>query len=469
MPKRTRRVPFGRLVRLTLVLAVPAFGALIVLVGVNALKVGPALLAAAAVVIALGWLLRHALGDLAAVTDYLRAWPDGPDDIPELRFSYAARELALAAKALRRRMTRHIKTVEAAAESQGKVMDNLPDPLLMVNDHGQVVRSNPAARALFARKLEGGSLSAVIRDPSLLDAVEAALEGGSRQALHYSITGTVDRHFQVTVEPLPEMPDGTQVMILLHDITALVRAEQMRADFVANASHEIRTPLSSILGFIETLRGPARDDEEARDKFLGIMHQQAVRMKRLIEDLLSLSRIELNEHTPPTERVDVVEVVQSVTEALQIQAEEKRMPLVIEAPADVAEAIGEADELAQVMQNLLSNAIKYGRAETPVTVRIGWVERGPASMPHATRTHCLAIAVIDQGEGIPKEHLPRLTERFYRVDTARSRELGGTGLGLAIVKHIVNRHRGALTVDSQVGRGSTFTVYLPAASKKERV
>jgi two-component system phosphate regulon sensor histidine kinase PhoR len=235
----------------------------------------------------------------------------------------------------------------------------------------------------------------------------------------------------------------------------------MRADFVANASHELRTPLASVVGFIETLQGPARDDAKARDEFLEIMLKQGNRMTRLIEDLLSLSRIELREHTRPTEAIDIEQVLRNTAELLDRQAKERGSAIVI-TPATVPPVVGDSNELGQVFHNLLSNALKYGGERGKVEVSVGVSQDRPPAMPG--RGPCVKIAVTDHGEGIPREHLPRLTERFYRVDTARSRQLGGTGLGLAIVKHIINRHRGALTVDSEIGKGSTFTVYLPPAA-----
>jgi two-component system phosphate regulon sensor histidine kinase PhoR len=222
----------------------------------------------------------------------------------------------------------------------------------------------------------------------------------------------------------------------------------MRADFIANASHELRTPLSTLIGFLETLAGPAREDTEARARFLPIMLEQARRMARLVSDLLSLSRIELHEHTPPTGRVDLTAILHGVADALEIKAKNRGMAIRIEADR-LPPVLGDADELAQVFQNLIDNAVKYGSRNSEVRVMAGPAE-------------------VDRGEGIPREHLPRLTERFYRVDSARSRELGGTGLGLAIVKHIVNRHRGHLEIESAPGEGSRFTVYLRTAADQSQ-
>jgi two-component system, OmpR family, phosphate regulon sensor histidine kinase PhoR len=248
-------------------------------------------------------------------------------------------------------------------------------------------------------------------------------------------------------------------MLSLHDITELKRAEQMRADFIANASHELRTPLATLTGFIETLRGPARDDSEARERFLAIMSGQAARMARLVEDLLSLSRIEMNEHVPPQGRVALPPVLDHLAQTLELRAGERHMRLRIALPSGLPDVQGDRDELAQLFQNLFDNAIKYGRIGSEITVTGETVMR-PSSNSELPGSAYVSVAVRDRGEGIAREHLPRLTERFYRVDTARSREMGGTGLGLAIVKHIASRHRGFIEIDSTQGVGSTFTVFL---------
>lgn len=465
---KSRRIPFRRLAGLTAIFSAPSAAVIMGLVVLGHLEITDAIAAMLIIGVATALLFRPLTGDWSAVAAYLRprpdrSEPDGPP--PELRFSDAAREVAVAAQGLRQRTRQRVIRAEALAQSRARLLDSLPEPLLMVDAEGIIVGTNASARTLFGREIDDRPLTTVLRDPAALEAVDGAQATGRHHDFQLTLTGPVERSFEGMVEPFgdAEDPEGARLIVLLHDITALVRAEQMRADFVANASHELRTPLTSVLGFIETLRGPARDDPDAQERFLGIMYQQASRMKRLIEDLLSLSRIELREHTPPTETVDLREIIESVAEGLQIQTRDKEMRLVLDLPDDDLRVTADSDEIAQVFQNLMSNAIKYGHQGTDVTVTVVETARGPASMPHATRHDCIAIHVRDQGDGIAKEHLPRLTERFYRVDTARSRQLGGTGLGLAIVKHIINRHRGALTIDSAVGQGSLFSVFLPAA------
>jgi two-component system phosphate regulon sensor histidine kinase PhoR len=239
-----------------------------------------------------------------------------------------------------------------------------------------------------------------------------------------------------------------------NDLTPLRRVEEMRADFIANASHELRTPLAALLGFIETLQGPARNDTAAREKFLAIMQQQASRMARLIDDLLSLSRIELNAHLPPSTPVDLASLVRQVTDGLQTLARDRQVEIRLMLPPEPLTVLGDRDELIRGLENLVENALKYGAAGKRVDITLSRAQTRTGA-PEAR------IAVRDFGPGIAPEHLPRLTERFYRVDVADSRSQGGTGLGLALVKHILNRHGGRVSVESTLGQGATFTMHLP--------
>ena len=347
----------------------------------------------------------------------------------------------------------------AAAEA---VIAAIPDPLLLIDARRRIVRANQAAAALIGRRAEPGDLAGALRNPVLLSAVDSLLRGEAAgpsnpgRSIEFNLSGTTDRVLRAHLARIdgPAL-DGAVALLILDDITALERTEQMRADFIANAGHELKTPLAALIGFIETLLGPARDDAAARERFLAIMHEQARRMARLVDDLLSLSRIELNEHVAPTGRVALAPVVEEVARGLELRAAERGIRIVPMLPPDLPEVQGDRDEMVQVFQNLLDNAVKYARPHSEITVT-GSLGRG--GEPSQVR-----VAVADQGEGIAGEHIPRLTERFYRVDTARSRELGGTGLGLAIVKHLVNRHRGRLEITSRLGQGSTFTVCLRAA------
>lgn len=347
----------------------------------------------------------------------------------------------------------------------GRMFDSLPDPLFMVSASRRVVRLNRAGRALFGEAKLGQDVSHLVRSPALEEAVDRALAGEQPDSVDITVTADqVERLFAVEVAAMPLAGnDGPVVMAMFHDITELRRTEQMRVDFVANASHEIRSPLATLIGCVETLQGPARDDEDARERFLAMMDDQGRRMARLVDDLLSLSRIELREHAQPTGTVDIGVLLERLRSSLTFQAEEKGMTIALEIAENLRPVRGEGGELEQALYNLLSNAIKYGRRDSEVAVAAGYTEQPPDNL-RLVHGPLVWVSVTDHGEGIEARHIPRLTERFYRVDTARSREMGGTGLGLAIVKHVLSRHRGALQIASKVGEGSTFTVWLPVVT-----
>jgi two-component system phosphate regulon sensor histidine kinase PhoR len=272
-------------------------------------------------------------------------------------------------------------------------------------------------------------------------------------------------------------------MLVFHDQTARISTERMRADFLANASHELRTPLASLTLLIETISGPARDNAADRDRFLGMMQVQADRMRRLIDDLLSLSRIELDEHVPPSDRADLVDVAREVIDAIGAVAAERKIRLVLDAPKQPVRIVGERFQLTQVIQNLVDNAIKYSPEGGEVRIEIAasgdredvmasagrrWDEAGRIALltPAAAANRSYAyVRVEDAGPGVPRLYLPRLGERFFRVEREQGQERGGTGLGLAIVKHIINRHRGGLLVESQPGRGTAFAAYVESAGE----
>ena len=360
-----------------------------------------------------------------------------------------------------------IKNGTKLSRLDAAVLDSIPEPVVVIDHQRDVVAANLSAENDIGVTYPGRALALSLRHPAALEAVDQVLAGDPARTVEVMFPAPSPRTFDLIVAPVPgdalsaNSSTKTGAVLVFHDITAEKMAEQMRADFVANVSHELRSPLSALVGFIETLQGPAQGDKQAREKFFGIMAVEAGRMKRLIEDLLSLSAIEVEEHVAPRDRVRVVELIEGVVESLANGAAAKDMKVIIDAAPDVAKVLGDSDLLAQVIRNLVENAIFYGRAGTEVTVTVRPIERMAE-----TGGAGVAVTVRDLGEGIAREHLPRLTERFYRADTARSRQLGGTGLGLAIVKHIVNRHRGRLTIDSELGKGSTFTISLPAAGPK---
>jgi len=341
-----------------------------------------------------------------------------------------------------------------------EILEGLAEPVLIVDARRQILAVNDALRAIYPGQLVGRNIALSIRHPDILDALEEVLSTASGRVAEVTLAGAVTTTYRVRVAPLSlsEDPDGPKALIAFHDLTAARQAEHMRADFVANVSHELRSPLTSLLGFIETLRGPARDDQAARERFLEVMDGEAKRMARLIDELLSLSRVEAEEHLPPEGRVDITNLLYEIGNNLDMRAKERDMKIELECDPGLPPALGERDELTLVFRNLIENALNYGRAGTSVTVKASAIERVPSSGVPG-----ISVSVRDRGEGIAAEHIPRLTERFYRVDKGRSRSMGGSGLGLAIVKHIANRHRGRLTIESRLGEGSVFTVMLPAA------
>ncbi|MWB77375.1 two-component sensor histidine kinase [Pseudooceanicola sp. 216_PA32_1] len=333
----------------------------------------------------------------------------------------------------------------------------LPLAAVIIGRNERIVAANRRATELLGHEIQGRHFITAIRQPAVLDAVEACFaDRQDRQARFLTNDGAQDTTFVVHCAFF-DTPIGTGVLVSFEDVTHVEQAGQMRRDFVANVSHELRTPLTALLGFIETLRGPARNDEAARDRFLGIMAAEAERMERLVKDLLSLSRVESEERMRPTARVDLSELTASVLNRLDPLASSAHVALRRDLPATPVVVPGDEDQLRQVLTNLIENAIKYGGAGGEVSVTLT-----RSDMTGALRGPGASIVVADKGPGIDLVHLPRLTERFYRVDSHRSREMGGTGLGLAIVKHIVNRHRGRLRIDSEPGEGSRFSVILPS-------
>jgi two-component system phosphate regulon sensor histidine kinase PhoR len=460
---RRARIAPGHLVVATLVAAAAPILVLTALVVVGALKPAPAVGAVSACVGAGFLVARWHLAKLVVLRDFAdRLLTTNEPPPPEARGGGPIHEVVSAIARLHRGQRDLLDEGRRLVAARDQVLDGVLDPLMLLDGEGRVVGVNQSARDLFGREARGRDLAHLVRDPEILDAVAAARTDSEPRTVHLTLPVPIERDFVVGVRPLARAaPDGTALILSFHDVTALRRAEQMRADFAANASHEIRTPLAALIGFIETLRGPAKQDHEAAERFLAIMQEQAQRMARLVDDLLSLARIEVNEHQAPTARVDLGQVVREVAASLELQAARRRMRINLDDDFDLPEVLGDPDELAQLVQNLIDNAIKYGRPGTPVSVRVARAARAPVGFPPGG---ALLLEVRDEGDGIGREHLPRLTERFYRVDPARSRSAGGTGLGLAIVKHIVARHRGHLAIDSEVGVGSTFSVLLPIAA-----
>ncbi len=417
-------------------------------------------LLAAVFVTAFGAAYYFGTADPAAAEEERRALEDAAAAERE-----RAREQALAERAFRR-----------------SLIDALAEPTMYIDSQGRVEVANPAARLRFRIIGTEPMLTAVVRKPELLDAVAAARRTGQPQRFEFVERDETDRYFSCVAAPL-----APGVLVSMHDLTDIKRSEFARVDFLANASHELKTPLAALSGFIETMRGPARDDQAARDRFLEIMHGQAERMRRLISDLLSLSRIELIEHRLPEGEADLAAVAVEAGDALLPVAKERGVKLRILGHASAVNVTGIKDELAQVAQNLIDNAIKYsdnggtveievlsGLSREDALARAGrrWPDAGHMSIVTAAAekpgAKFAVLRVSDAGPGIERQYLPRLSERFYRVDPGRGLR-PGTGLGLAIVKHVVQRHRGEFLVESEPGQGSAFGVVLPMCEPQPNV
>jgi two-component system phosphate regulon sensor histidine kinase PhoR len=352
----------------------------------------------------------------------------------------------------------------AARHPQGPLIEALVNGLhaaaIVLDREGRVIAFNSDAATIAPALRHGEPALISLRMPELVDAIRRAGKRREPQRVEFFERVPTDRWFEAFVTPV-RLPTGDGpadiVLLTFNDLTPLRRVEEMRADFVANASHELRTPLAALLGFIETLQGPAKNDTAAREKFLSIMQQQATRMARLIDDLLSLSRIELNAHLQPSTPVELAPIVRQVVDGLMTLARDRGVDIKVSAPQEALVVLGERDELIRALENLVENALKYGAAGKRVDITLvrGQTRSG------SPEAH---ISVRDFGPGIAPEHLPRLTERFYRVDVSDSRAQGGTGLGLALVKHVLNRHGGRLTIESTLGAGAAFTMHLPLST-----
>jgi len=443
-------------------LALPASLALLGLVAFAGLGWSAALLAWLIALMlsgALSWLRERRL---EATGRYLAALADGREAVPPSEFGpLGGEELATALHRLDRALAEQRQRRAETDRLLATLLDALPDPLLLVGHERGVVGANKAATALFGQDPVARPIEASLRDPGLLAAVDEALEDHGEAQLTIQLPGPPSRAFGVLVVPV-RLRRQAAALIGLRELTEQLMIERMRSDFVANASHELRTPLTALRGSIDTLAGPAKDDPAARERFLETMAGEAARMSRLVDDLLSLSRIEQTEHQPPGDRVDPGDCLNGVVRSLQRYADERNASLEVTVAERLPAVTADRDQLVQLLTNLIDNAIKYGGAAGPVTIRADHVQAASPGAGPLTGRSAVRVTISDRGPGIAREHLPRVTERFFRVDPGRSRQLGGTGLGLAIVKHIVRRHRGHLLIESELGQGTTVTVFLPA-------
>ena len=337
-----------------------------------------------------------------------------------------------------------------------QIVQALPLVALIIGPDERITVANGHARSLLGQEIVGRHCITGLRQPNILDAIETVFRTKTKQESRYlGRDSGRDTTFRVNIAPI-ETGKGTSVLITFEDLTDIEDAGKMRRDFVANVSHELKTPLTALMGFIETLRGPARNDPKAQDRFLSIMEQEATRMSQLVSDLLSLSKVEENERIRPVQPVNLDAILNSTILALAPVAEKAAVAVTAHFPPTVPLIPGDENQLRQVFRNLIENAIKYGARGGKIDVIIDEAQESAL-----LRGQGITVRVRDYGEGIAAHHIARLTERFYRVDSHRSREVGGTGLGLAIVKHIISRHRGRLRINSVVNEGTEFAVILP--------
>ncbi|MBI1276191.1 PAS domain-containing protein [bacterium] len=468
MNQPVSNVSLRLLLKAVLVVSAVPVMAMMGLVVMGELQFGHAMLGSITIMAAFSLLVRPYLANILTLTRYVDDLAqDRRVEPPELTLVQGLEPLMQSLVRMHRSYERKRQQMEAIIDEREILVDSIPDVLIMVDSNLSIVRTNASARQLLGQNLAYRRLEDVVSNETLLRTVREAYEQGRDKEVEFYLDKSQDEYYRAKIDHFPaRSPGGIAVIITMHNMTEIKRSEQMRADFVANASHEIRTPLASIIGFIETLQGPAKNDQKAREQFLSIMSDQSRRMSSLVNDLLSLSKIEMSANTTPTGSVNMAEVIHKVKEHLEWATKEKNMKIECNLSDNLPMVRGDENELMQVVHNLVSNAIKYGKADTPIVVSAEVTNRFPPDKHVVMQAPVLKISVSDQSEGIAPEHIPRLTERFYRVATGSNRKVSGTGLGLAIVKHILHRHKAILDVKSIVGVGSSFSVYLPIRQRE---
>lgn len=398
------------------------------------------------------------LSNIHALTEYVnKLAQDKAVEAPDLSFLNNVEELSAAVEALNDSWELRKNQLEAALAENKIVIEVLPDALFIMDNNQRVVRTNAMSRHMFGHRLTGKNMKDILPIDDLISSIKNVTQ---MNEIEFNLDGEIPRDYIGKVTKFPiNSPSHTDTILTLHDLTELKRIRRMRADFVANASHEMKTPLASIIGLIETLQTSAKDDPKAGEQFLAIMAEQADRMKRLIADLLSLSKIEA-ETNAPEKNVSIKEILNDSKRHSDWTAKQKNVTISLNIDNNLPRITGDKDQLEQVFTNLLTNSVKYGHADSEVKLSASISRKLPIEL-NDKFDKAILVEIEDKSNGIAQEHIARLTERFYRVDSARTRKLGGTGLGLAIVKHILNRHKGILKVQSTVGVGSNFSVFLP--------
>ena len=408
--------------------------------------------------------------ELQQIKKYISSLSKG-EKIEEIEMKLSekeAQELVEAVNAMHSFWAQKADMLEAQTISDTAVLDSLPDPIMMIDRSGNILGANLSARNSFGKNITDKNIDKIFNSNNFINAVNRILKKETQsENLIFYVDKPINQKLYAHIKQLPWLSKGKAVAVIsISDMTKSMKIEKMQSDFVANASHELRTPLSIISGFIETLQTTAKDDDKAREKFLQIMAEQAEYMSALIENLLSLSKIEMNQDTKPEGETDVLDIAEEVSEALAQKAQSRNMKICIFSDDNLPIITAEPSQIKQLIQNLTDNAIKYGLAETDVTIRIKNVEKMPTSKSFKTASGpAVAISVNNKGPKINPENLARLTERFYRMQEHKDLNIKGTGLGLAIAKHIIIRHRGNLTVNSNGYNGTTFTIYLPISQE----
>ena len=452
-----------KLVKAVALINVVPIALIFVYTALGGLLLEHAVLAFLAIVVTTTFFVHPYISNITALTDYVKKLAqDKKPEEPDLSFLNNLEELSGAVEELHKSWENRKNQLEAAVAENKIVIEVLPDALFILDKEQRIVRTNGMARQTFGPRILHRKLEEILPVEDLVAMVENVRQV---REIEFRINeGEITREYLAKVTKFPaNSPSYTDTIITLHDLTEIKQIRRIRADFVANASHEMKTPLASIIGLIETLQTSAKEDTIARHEFLKIMGEQAYRMKTLIEDLLSLSKIEADVSAPEN-KVELAKIIQDAKKYCEWAAKQKNVNIIIDIKNNLPQVKGDENQLSQVLINLIQNAIKYGHADSDILVEASITRKLPMEM-NEKYDMAVEICVTDKGEGIAAQHIPRLTERFYRVDAGRTKKLGGTGLGLAIVKHTLNRHNGQLQIKSQVGKGSTFIVYLPVASK----
>lgn len=449
-----------------LFVSVPAALVFILLVVLDLLEPYWAIMSYALVIVFNLVFLIPLTSELQQVKSYINRLASGEvDNNTTLNFSeQEAKDIADAVNSMHKFWLYKTDALEAQAMSDTAVLDSLPDPILMIDRSANIIGANLASRQMLDSKITDKNVTDIFASDNFINAVDKVLKKESTaENLIFYASGKLNKKMYAHIKQLPWFSKGRAVAVIsLYDLSKAMTVEKMQSDFVANASHELRTPLSVISGFIETLQTTAHDDEQARDTFLKIMAEQAEFMSSLIENLLSLSRIEMLQDKLPDEQTDAVKVIREAADALSLKAAERNMHIITEVADKIPLITADSHQVRQLVQNLLDNAVKYGVSPGDVTVTVKEVENIPASKSfNVAKGKALAIAVNNKGPKISADDLKRLTERFYRMQEHKNLNIKGTGLGLAIAKQIIMRHRGNLTVSSTNYNGTTFTVYLP--------